>query len=191
MDLGWPITPLQKRSVATPFLFFVVFQVEREAVITAWRLHWGLRELGQYRVICCLLCYFTCLIYLFSIFVIYLWHFILICLNNCGVIYCLLVNKSSHTLTCILHNITSILELCPFRRKCWLRSREIVISTMASQTLSEFMVLMTSWDCNLRTVIKKCSHSNRTLSVWTYNGWGSGCLTSPLGMTVRNDSGTF
>ena len=24
---GWPITPVQKRSVATPFLFLVVFQV--------------------------------------------------------------------------------------------------------------------------------------------------------------------
>ena len=53
------------------------------------------------------------------------------------------------------------------------------------------MVLMTSWGCNLRTVIRKCSHSNRTLSVWTCNGWGSGCLASPLGTTVRSDSGTF
>ena len=33
---------------------FVVIQVERETVMTAWRLHWGIRELGQYRVICCL-----------------------------------------------------------------------------------------------------------------------------------------
>ena len=29
---GWPITPVQKRSVATPFIF-VVFQVERETVM--------------------------------------------------------------------------------------------------------------------------------------------------------------
>ena len=52
------------------------------------------------------------------------------------------------------------------------------------------MVLITSWGNNLRTVIKKCSHLNRTLFV-DYNGSGSGCLTSPLGMIVRNDSGTF
>ena len=26
----------------------------RETVMTAWRLHWGLRELSQYRVICCM-----------------------------------------------------------------------------------------------------------------------------------------
>ena len=25
---------------------FLVFQVERETVMTAWRLHWGIRELG-------------------------------------------------------------------------------------------------------------------------------------------------
>ena len=25
---------------------FLVFQVERETVMTAWRLHWGLRESG-------------------------------------------------------------------------------------------------------------------------------------------------
>ena len=85
------------------------------------------------------------------------------------------------------HDINSILEFCPFRRKCWLRSREIVISVMASQTFPEFMVLITSWGNNLRTIIRKCSHSNRTLSV-ACNGLGSGCLTSPLGMTVRSDS---
>ena len=27
---------------------FVVIQVERETVMTAWRLHWGSRELGKY-----------------------------------------------------------------------------------------------------------------------------------------------
>ena len=56
------------------------------------------------------------------------------------------------------HDINSMPEFHPFRRKCWLRSREIIISVMASQTLSEFMVLMTSWGNNLRTIIKKCSH---------------------------------
>ena len=59
----------------------------------------------------------------------------------------LLVNKirrlSAHTHV-HLHNISSIPKLRPFRRKCWLRSREIVISAMVSQTLSEFMVLITS-----------------------------------------------
>ena len=159
--------------------------------MTAWRLHWGLRELGHYRVICCLLCYFACLIYLFSIFVIYVRHFILMCLNNCGVICYLLVNKSSHTRTCILHYISSTPEIHPFRRKCCLRSREIVISAMASQTFPEFMVPILSWGNNLRIGIGKCSHSNRTLSVWTCNGWGLECLASPLGTTVRNDSGTF
>ena len=43
-----------------------------------------------------------------------------------------------------IHDINSIPEFCPFRRKCWLRSREIVISAMASHTFPEFMELMTS-----------------------------------------------
>ena len=43
-----------------------------------------------------------------------------------------------------LHGISSILELHPFRRKCWLRSREIIISAIASQTLPEFMMLIIS-----------------------------------------------
>ena len=63
------------------------------------------------------------------------------------------------------HDINSMLEFRPFKRKCWLRSCEIMISAMASQTFPEFMVLMTSWDNNIRTVIRKCSHSNRTLFV--------------------------
>ena len=88
------------------------------------------------------------------------------------------------------HDINSMPEFRPFRRKCWLRSREIVISAMASRTFSEFMVLITSWGNNLRTVIRKCSHSNRTLSV-ACNGLRSRCLTSPLGVMVRSDSGTF
>ena len=93
-----------------------------------------------------------------------------LCFNNCAVIYlfclwtrvgCLFAHTHVH-----LHNISSIPELCPSRRKCWLRSREIVISAMARQTFPEFVVLMTSWGCNLCTVIRKCSHSNRTLSIW-------------------------
>ena len=79
-----------------------------------------------------------------------------------------------------LHNISSIPELHPFRRKCWLCSCEIIIFAMASQTLPEFMVLITSWGNNLRIVIGKCSHSNRILSIWACNGWGSGCLASLL-----------
>ena len=62
-------------------------------------------------------------------------------------------------------DINSMSEFRPFRRKCWLRFREIVISTMASQIFSEFMGLITSWGDNLRTVIRKCSHSYRTLSI--------------------------
>ena len=64
-----------------------------------------------------------------------------------------------------LHSISSIPELRPFRKKCCLRSCEIIISAVASQTLSEFMVLITSWGNNLRTVIGKCSHSNQIFSV--------------------------
>ena len=41
------------------------------------------------------------------------------------------------------HDINSMLEFCSFKRKCWLRSRVIIISAMANQTLPEFMVLMT------------------------------------------------
>ena len=33
-------------------VLFLVFQVERETVMTAWRLHWRLRESDQYFVIC-------------------------------------------------------------------------------------------------------------------------------------------
>ena len=87
----------------------------------------------------------------------YLWcHFLFWLWIRVG---CLSAHTHMH-----LHSISSIPELRPFRRKCWLRSREIVISTMASQTLLEFMVLMTSWGSNLHTIIRKCSHLNRTFS---------------------------
>ena len=75
---------------------FVVIQVERETVMTAWRLHWGplesqanilsyvvfivIRMLNLSAVIICIIVMY-CLVF-------QLWHFILLCLNNCGVIYC-------------------------------------------------------------------------------------------------------
>ena len=88
------------------------------------------------------------------------------------------------------HVINSMPEFRPFRRKCWLRFHEIIISAMASRTFPKFMVLITSWGNNLHTVIRKCSHSNRTRFV-ACNGSGSRYLNSPLRMTVRSDSGTF
>ena len=158
--------------------------------MTAWQLRWGTRELSQYWVICCLPCCFACLIYLFSFCDIFMASFICALIIVVSFTVCLWIRVFTHTHV-HLHNISSEPELRPFRRKCWLRSREIVISAMASQTLPEFIILMTSWDSNLRTVIRKCSYSNRTLSVWTCNGWGLGCLASPLGTTMRSDSGTF
>ena len=59
------------------FLFiFLVIQVEREIVMIAWRLHWGLRESGQCLVMCCLSLWFACLIYLLCLFTL-LWCIIL------------------------------------------------------------------------------------------------------------------
>ena len=84
-------------------------------------------------------------------------------LNNCGGHFCgmsmIVVGKGllfcfAHT-HMHFHDINSMPEFRPFRRKCWLRSREIIISAMASQTLPEFMILITSWGNNLRTVIRK------------------------------------
>ena len=126
------------------------------------------RESDQYLVKCCLSCCFACLIYLFTFCDLFTaFYFVIfeyLCAFSCfgceqeSVI-------SSHTLTCICMTLKLMPEFRPFRRKCWLRSCEIVISAMASQTLSEFMVLMTSWGSNLRTVIRKCSYSNRTLYI--------------------------
>ena len=73
-------------------------------------------------------------------------------LNNYGVFFCglslIVVGKgllfSFAHIHKHFHDINSIPEFRPFRRKYWLRSREIVISAMASQTLPELMVLMTS-----------------------------------------------
>ena len=137
--------------------------------MTTWRIHWGLRGSSHCLDMCCLSFWFVCLIYLFFLFddlfmasyvVIFefLWcHFLFWLWIRVG-------RLSAHTHV-HLHSISSISELYPFRRKCWLRSREIVISAMASQTFPEFMVLMISWGSNLRTVIRKCSHWNQTLSV--------------------------
>ena len=75
---------------------FVVIQVERETVMTAWQLRWGvlesqanilsyvvfivIRMLNLFVVIICIIV-MHCLVF-------QLWHFIVLCLNNCGVIYC-------------------------------------------------------------------------------------------------------
>ena len=130
------------------------------------------RESYQYLVICCLPCCFACLIYLFSFYDLFMaFYFVIFEYLWCHLLFCLWIRVdrlSAHTHV-HLHTIISILELRPFRKKCWLRSREIIISVMASQTLPESIVLITSWGNNLRIVIKKCSHSNRTLS--TRNLW--------------------
>ena len=126
---------------------FVVIQVERENVMTAWRLRWRIRASGQYFVICCLSCCFACLIYLFSFCDLFMtFYFVIFEYLWCHFLFWLWIRVdrlSAHTHV-HLHSISSIPELCPSRRKCWLRSREIVISAMASQTLPEFMILMTS-----------------------------------------------
>ena len=38
---------LKKKIGGDSIDLFLVFQVERETVMIAWRLHWGLRESGQ------------------------------------------------------------------------------------------------------------------------------------------------
>ena len=110
--------------------------------MTAWRLRWGIRESDQYfyhllssfviRMLN-LSVVFICVVVMHHS-VIYLWCFILLCLNNCGVIFVLLVNKSRSSLHTYvhLHNISSTPELRLFRMKCWLRSREIIIFAMTS-----------------------------------------------------------
>ena len=130
------------------------------------------KESDQYLVICYLPCCFTCLIYLFSFCDLFtVFYFVIFEYLYCHFLFWLWIRVgrlSTHTHV-HLHSISSIPELRPFKRKCWLRSREIIISAMASQTLPEFMVLITSWGNNLRTIIRKCSHSNRTLfarSLW-------------------------
>ena len=75
---------------------FLVFQVEREAVMTAWRFHWGVLEsqanILSYVVFIVILMpnlsvVIICIIVMHCL-VFQLWYFILLCLNNCGVIYC-------------------------------------------------------------------------------------------------------
>ena len=87
----------------------------------------------------------------YNVFFLFIYGIFVLCFNKCDVIYGLsyewarsrFVNSFAHT-HMHFHDINSMLEFRPFRRKCWLRSREIVISVMASLTLPEFMVLMTS-----------------------------------------------
>ena len=88
-------TRTEKTGGDSIFMFMVI-QVEQETVMTAWRLHWGvlesqanilsyvvfivIRMLNLSVVIICIIVT-HCLVF-------QLWHFILSCLNNCGVIYC-------------------------------------------------------------------------------------------------------
>ena len=162
--------------------------------MTAWQLHWGLKESDQYFyhmlssvVIQLLSLSFVsiCVVIMpifFRISVLYLIIAVFIYGLDYEWVCSRFVYSFVHTHMHI-HDINSMPEFRPFRRKCWLRSREIIISAMASQTFPEFMVLITSWGNKLRTVIRKCSQSNRTLSV-ACNGSGLWCLTSPL----RDDS---
>ena len=173
----------------------------RETVMIAWRLHWGLLRVRP--ILCHMLS--SIVIRMFNLSTVsicivimhkfcgtcmFLLHSIMCCHLRFGLwVESVKVSKG----LCIhmhIHDINSIPEFRPFRRKCWLRSCEIVIFAMASRTFPEFMVLITSWGNNLRIVIRKCFHSNWTLSV-ACNGSGSGCLTSPLGTTVGSDSSTF
>ena len=97
--------------------------------MTAWRLRWGFRELGQYLVICCL----SFVIYMLNLFIVILFlcryntrFFYLFVIFTCIQIMLVLfhvlimieVGKGlyipSHPLTCILHNISSAPELRPF-----------------------------------------------------------------------------
>ena len=170
--------------------------------MTAWWLHWGhlrVRPILGHMLSSIVIRMFNLSIVSICVVVMhkfcgscmFLLHSIMCCHLHFGlwvesVNVCLFLRTHSHAYS--WHKLYT--RVRPFRRKCWLRSHEIVISAMASQTFSEFMVLITSWGNNLRTVIIKCFHSNRTLSV-ACNGSRSGCLTSPLGTTVRSDSGTF
>ena len=70
--------------------------------MTAWRLHWELKESGQYLVICCLLRCFACLIYLC------LFYCIIVEIYLCHLFIMSLAHIHVH-----LHNISSEPELCP------------------------------------------------------------------------------
>ena len=167
MHLGWLIIPVQKRSVVAPFYFSLPSRVENRYDSLATPLgNKRVRPISSHMLSSMLFSMLNLsVLYFCDVFVaffVYVWIIVVL------FIVCLWIRVSrlsTHTHV-HLHNISSISELRPFRGKCWLRSREIVISAMASQTLPEFMVLMTSWGCNLRTVIRKYSHSNRTLSIW-------------------------
>ena len=79
--------------MATP-LIFVVIQIEREIVMTAWRLHWEPRESDQYFVICCLLFVIRMLrLSIVSIYVVIMHFFfafplcLIIVVSICGLYY--------------------------------------------------------------------------------------------------------
>ena len=68
-------------------LIFVVNQVERETVMTAWRLRWGLKRVRPILSHMLSSMLFRMLNLSVFILVMYLCHFILLYLNNCVVIY--------------------------------------------------------------------------------------------------------
>ena len=108
MHPGRPITPVQKRSVAILFIF-VVIQVERETVMTAWQLHWGLRGSSQYLEICLYPMLFHMLnlsvfVYFCDLFMAFFYYVLIFVLSFMvrimnGVVQGVFI--PSHTLTCI------------------------------------------------------------------------------------------
>ena len=200
MDPGWPITPVQKRSVRLHFILWSSKSSEK----SLWQFGDSIGDYLRVRPILyhmlssivirmfnlSIVSLYVVIMYKFCGSCIFLLHSIMCCHLRFGlwiesVKVCVFLRTHSHAYS--WHKLYTSFR--PFRRKYWLRSREILFSAMASRTFPEFMVLITSWGNNLRAVIKKCSHLNRTLSV-ACNGSGSRCLTSPLGTTVRSDSVT-
>ena len=175
MPIGWLITPIKKISVATPFILWS----SKSSGKPLWQLGDSTRDLESQTNILLSFVVIRMLnlsIVFICVVIMHIFLFIYDILYYVSIMWCHLwfglwrgsikVYSFAHT-HMHFHDINSIPEFRPCRRKCWLCSREIVISAMASQTFPEFMVLMTSWGCNLRTVIRKCSHSNRTLSIWS------------------------
>ena len=167
MDPRWPITPVQKRSMATP-LYFCGHPSRGGKPL--WQLGDSTWEKRVRPILSHMLSsmLFSMLnlsvLYFCDVFVASFVYVLIIVVLFTVYLWIRVGRLSAHT-HIHLHSISFVLELCLFRKKCWLRFREIIISAMASQTLSEFIVPMTSWGSNLLTVIRKCSHSNRTLSI--------------------------
>ena len=130
---GWPITPVQKKSVVTPF-YIVVIQVERETIMTAWRLHWELRESDQYFIIYCLffvirmlslsfvsICIVIMHIFLCDLFTAFSYYVLISVMFIYGLGYqsvrSRFVYSFAHT-HIHFHVINSMPEFRPFRRKC-------------------------------------------------------------------------